>query len=146
MEEPPFFSCDNDFYEGTGMTSYIFPFQFKSSYVFTLPPETLKKRKNFFRNTSSALQNKKQKGNPTINTEFFTCYPLVQQAVTSAKRMISSDRHESPTTLHCQNLCCILERTLSTSFMMLQSPFSSAHSDKLQVVHHERKDSLNRDD
>uniref|UniRef100_A0AB38ZLF8 Uncharacterized protein n=1 Tax=Salsola sinkiangensis TaxID=3141507 RepID=A0AB38ZLF8_9CARY len=21
-----------------------------------------------------------------------------------------SDRHESPTTLHCQNLCCIFER------------------------------------
>nr|YP_009493532.1 hypothetical chloroplast RF15 [Phedimus kamtschaticus]YP_009493545.1 hypothetical chloroplast RF15 [Phedimus kamtschaticus]YP_010385750.1 hypothetical protein Ycf15 [Rhodiola dumulosa]YP_010385764.1 hypothetical protein Ycf15 [Rhodiola dumulosa]YP_010385838.1 hypothetical protein Ycf15 [Rhodiola subopposita]YP_010385852.1 hypothetical protein Ycf15 [Rhodiola subopposita]YP_010571731.1 hypothetical chloroplast RF15 [Phedimus zokuriensis]YP_010571744.1 hypothetical chloroplast RF15 [Phedimu len=30
--------------------------------------------------------------------------------MTSVERMIHSDRHESPTTLHCHNPCCIFER------------------------------------
>ena len=30
--------------------------------------------------------------------------------ITFVEKMIHSDRHESPTTLHCQNLCCIFER------------------------------------
>nr|WUV41174.1 hypothetical protein RF15 [Rehmannia chingii] len=33
-----------------------------------------------------------------------------RQRFTYAERMIHSDRHESPTALHCQNPCCIFER------------------------------------
>jgi hypothetical protein len=33
-----------------------------------------------------------------------------RQRLTSVERMINSDRHESPTPLHCQNPCCIFER------------------------------------
>jgi len=52
MDEP-LFSCDKDFliYEGTGVTSSIFPFQFKNSYVFPLltrPPRPLKRDKFFW--------------------------------------------------------------------------------------------------
>ncbi|RID40806.1 hypothetical protein BRARA_J00822 [Brassica rapa] len=33
-----------------------------------------------------------------------------KQRFHSAKKMIHSDQHESPTTLHCQNSCYLLER------------------------------------
>src|SRR5690606_39342444 len=72
---------------------------------------------------------KRENGNPTINyfiyefhsnrntcpieTEFVTCYPIIlpsRQRFHFAKKMIHSDQHESPTTLHVQNSCYILER------------------------------------
>jgi len=82
----------------------------------------------FLRNTCEIKKNR-QNGNPTINyfiyefhsnrntcpteTEFVTCYPIIlpsRQRFHSAKKMIHSDQHESPTTLHCQNSCYLLER------------------------------------
>ena len=91
-------SCAKDLTisEVTGVTS-IFPFQFKSSYVFPRPFETPKNGQiPFLRNTYKIRHHKKDNGNPTINyfiyefhsnrntcptkTEFVTCYPLAQQA------------------------------------------------------------------
>lgn len=87
-------SCAKDLTisEVTGVTS-IFPFQFKSSYVFPRPFETPKNGQiPFLRNTYKIRHHKKDNGNPTVNyfiyefhsnrntcptkTEFVTCYPL----------------------------------------------------------------------
>lgn len=76
--------------------------------------------------TAFVTPKKKDNGNPSINhfiyefhsnrntcsteTEFVTCYPLAQQAkiyLRGKDDSFHSDRHENPTTLHCQNLCCI---------------------------------------
>lgn len=46
---------------------------------------------------------------PRHNLKFAILLPS-RQRFTYAERMIHSDRHESPTTLHCQNPCCIFER------------------------------------
>jgi hypothetical protein len=53
--------------EVTGVTS-IFPFQFKSSYVFPHPFETGKNGQiPFLRNTYKIRHHKKDNGNPTVN-------------------------------------------------------------------------------
>lgn len=44
-----------------------------------------------------------------------------RQRLTSVERMIHSDRHESPTTLHCQNPCCIFERGRPSCFSVYSS-------------------------
>ena len=46
---------------------------------------------------------------PRQNFELAILLPSGQR-FTSVERMIHSDRHESPTPLHCQNPCCIFER------------------------------------
>ena len=46
---------------------------------------------------------------PRQNLELAILLPS-RQRFTSVERMIHSDRHESPTTLHCQNPCCIFEK------------------------------------
>ena len=46
---------------------------------------------------------------PRQNFELAILLPN-RQRFASVERMIRSDRHESPTTLHCQNPCCIFER------------------------------------
>lgn len=78
--------------EGTGVTS-LFPFPFKSSYVFPRPFETPKNGQiPFLKNTYKIRHYKKDNGHPTINyfisefhsnrntcpteTEFVICYPL----------------------------------------------------------------------
>src|SRR5690606_39693894 len=80
-------------------------------------------------NDEQTKKKKRENGNPTINyfiyefhsnrntcpieTEFVTCYPIIlpsRQRFHFAKKMIHSDQHESPTTLHVQNSCYILER------------------------------------
>ena len=62
-------SCAKDLTisEVTGVTS-IFPFQFKSSYVFPRPFETPKNGQiPFLRNTYKIRPHKKDNGNPTVN-------------------------------------------------------------------------------
>ena len=46
---------------------------------------------------------------PRQNLELAILLPN-RQRLTSVERMIHSDQHESPTTLHCPNPCCIFER------------------------------------
>ena len=76
--------------------------------------------------------------------------------ITSVEKMIHSDRHESPTTLHCQNPCCIFEREevdLLASLMVQSSsrwaPFllgpQRQNVGLVPTVHHVRKGSLSRD-
>ena len=63
---------------------------------------------------------------PRQNFELAILLPN-RQRFASVERMIRSDRHESPTTLHCQNPCCIFEREevdLLASLMYTPSPFS----------------------
>ena len=73
---------------------------------------------------------------PRQNLELATLLPS-RQRFTSVERMIHSDRHESPTTLHCQNPCCIFERGWSPCFshvtilVPLSPPLSSVHRDKM---------------
>lgn len=59
-------SCAKDLTisEVTGVTS-IFPFQFKSSYVFPCPPKN--GQIPFLRNTYKIRHHKKDNGNPTVN-------------------------------------------------------------------------------
>lgn len=65
---------------------------------------------------------------PRQNFELAILLPS-RQRFTSVERMIHSDRHESPTTLHCQNPCCIFERGWPPCFshgtiLFLPSPLS----------------------
>ena len=57
---------------------------------------------------------------PRQNLKLTTLLPS-RQRLTSVERMIHSDRHESPTTLHCQNPCCIFERGRLASLMVYSS-------------------------
>lgn len=69
---------------------------------------------------------------PRQNLEFAIFLPS-RQRLTYAERMIHSDRHESPTTLHCQNPCCIFERGWPPCFSHVHAepPLSLAHRDKM---------------
>lgn len=65
---------------------------------------------------------------PRQNFELAILLPS-RQRFTSVERMIHSGRHESPTTLHCQNPCCIFERGWPPCFshgtiLFLPSPLS----------------------
>ena len=106
--------------------SYIsFPFPFKSSYVFPRPRKMEKFL--FLRTHTRFVTTKRIMVTPPLTTSFMNFIVIEihvlprqnlelaillpsRQRFTYAERMIHSDRHESPTTLHCQNPCCIFER------------------------------------
>lgn len=96
---------------------------------------------------------KRENGNPTINyfiyefhsnrntcpteTEFVTCYPIIlpsRQRFHSAKKMIHSDQHESPTTLP-EFMLYIGKRFTSLLLwynpLPAEPPFFSVHRDKM---------------
>lgn len=126
----PFFLRQRSYHFRRNWSSISFPFPFKSSYVFPRPLETPKNGQiPFLRNTYKIRHYKKERimVTPPLITSFMNFIVIEihvlprqnlelaillpsRQRFTSVERMIHSDRHESPTTLHCQNPCCIFER------------------------------------
>lgn len=113
--------------------SEVLSLPFFFSYVFPCPLETPKNGQiPFLRNTYSIRHSKKDNGNPIINHFIYefhsnrnTCSTvcnLLSSCLAGKVRgkddSFHSDRHESPTTLHCQNPCCICikERGLLQGF------------------------------
>jgi len=112
---------------------------------------------------------KRENGNPTINyfiyefhsnrntcpteTEFVTCYPIIlpsRQRFHSAKKMIHSDQHESPTTL--PEFIYWKEVYLRASMVQSSSRGASfllgpqrQNVGLVPTVNHGRKDSLRQD-
>lgn len=126
----PFFLRQRSYHFRRNWSYISFPFPFKSSYVFPRPFETPKNGQiPFLRNTYKIRHYKKERimVTPPLITSFMNFIVIEihvlprqnlelaillpsRQRFTSVERMIHSDRHESPTTLHCQNPCCIFER------------------------------------
>ena len=113
--------------EGTGVTS-LFHFHSRVLMCFHAPLRPRKMDKFLFLGTHTrCVTTKRIMVTPPLTTSFMN-FILIEihvlprqnlelaillpsrQRFTSVERMIHSDRHESPTTLHCQNPCCIFER------------------------------------
>ena len=123
----PFFLCQRSYHFRRNWSYISFPFPFQSFYVFPHPFETPKNEQLFFGTHTRFVIAKRIMVTPPLTTSFMnfivieihvlprqnlelaTLLPS-RQRFTSVERMIHSDRHESPTTLHCQNPCCIFER------------------------------------
>ena len=115
-------TCDS---EGTGVTS---PFHSRVLICFHAPLRPRKVDKFLFLRTHTRfVTTKRIMVTPPLTTSFMNFIVIEihvlprqnlelaillpsRQRFASVERMIHSDRHESPTTLHCQNPCCIFER------------------------------------
>ena len=123
----------------------------------------------FLRTTCEITKKKRENGNPTINyfiyefhsnrntcpteTEFVTCYPIIlpsRQRFHSAKKMIHSDQHESPTTLpefiYWKEVYLLASMVQSSSrgASFLLGP-QRQNVGLVPTVNHGRKDSLRQD-
>ena len=123
----PFFLCQRSYHFRRNWSYISFPFPFQSFYVFPRPFETPKNEQLFFGTHTRFVIAKRIMVTPPLTTSFMNFIVIEihvlprqnlelaillpsRQRFTSVERMIHSDRHESPTTLHCQNPCCIFER------------------------------------
>ena len=87
---------------------------------------------------------------PKQNFELAILLPS-RQRLTSVERLIHSDRHEGPTTLHCQNPFVYLKQVDLLASLMVQSSSRRApfllgpQRQNVGLVPTGRKDSLSRD-
>lgn len=124
----PFFCAkDLTISEGTGVPS-LFHFHSRVLMCFHAPLRSRKMYKFLFLGTHTGfVTTKRIMVTPPFTTSFMKFIVIEihvlprqslelaillpnRQRFASVERMIHSDRHESPTTLHCQNPCCIFER------------------------------------
>ena len=126
----PFFLRQRSYHFRRNWSYISFPFPFKSSYVFPRPFETPKNGQiSFLRNRTHTrfVTTKRIMVAPPLTTSFMNFIVIEihvlpkqnfelaillpsRQRFASVEKMIHSDQDESPTTLHCQNTCCIFER------------------------------------